>query len=461
MSNRIAARIIFDQRGQVKEANECALEFTQGRARRGTAMHAALPLAMGGAVDALPGPFPVSCCRMCLTETSLEAYVFNYNRIYDDLTVQFEPLEFGFGFAEQLSDAIFVTDSIHSVVYANTAMRSLVPATVLTRCPTPTLRDTVAHLGVDPVAAHLMLRTAWSGGRLRKEFSNRDNTDDFGLVSAPLRYCGQICGAVWTLQGITPVGIADAALIKALSYRVAAMYQHELRNPLQTMKAAVAVLRTQAEGAACGLLDTVDRNILEISDILNEQMVPDRGLPTTRSRLSAIVDRAIEDARLRESTRMLSFEHVRTSAEPLIRSHHTALTRVFANLFRNTAQARPDARVRVSYFWDAQQLACVVEDDGPGFPPDVLTQSSSIQSAGTHLGLLLVASVIESSGGAVELRNAEWGGARVVLRLPRSDASRPAVHPAERYGQTTDVAGGLGGETAPVGQASGAAGASV
>ncbi len=65
-------------------------------------------------------------------------------------------------------------------------------------------------------------------------------------------------------------------------------------------------------------------------------------------------------------------------------------------------------------------LACTVEDNGPGFPPEVLAGMLTSGDPNKHLGLVLVTATVEAHGGAVEMTNTSRGGARVTLRLPRS-----------------------------------------
>ena len=61
-------------------------------------------------------------------------------------------------------------------------------------------------------------------------------------------------------------------------------------------------------------------------------------------------------------------------------------------------------------------------DDGPGFPPDVLAAAPgtfvSTKADGSGIGMFLVASVVDASGGLLERRNPARGGAEVVISLP-------------------------------------------
>jgi nitrogen fixation/metabolism regulation signal transduction histidine kinase len=64
----------------------------------------------------------------------------------------------------------------------------------------------------------------------------------------------------------------------------------------------------------------------------------------------------------------------------------------------------------------------VVEDNGPGFRPDVMGQVFdpyvTTKSKGTGLGLAIVKKIVEEHGGKIEAENARHGGARVRIELP-------------------------------------------
>jgi signal transduction histidine kinase len=67
----------------------------------------------------------------------------------------------------------------------------------------------------------------------------------------------------------------------------------------------------------------------------------------------------------------------------------------------------------------------VVEDDGPGVPPELAANifQRFVRGAGDRggsfgLGLAIVQAVAQSHGGSVTLEAGESGGARFVVRLP-------------------------------------------
>ena len=85
--------------------------------------------------------------------------------------------------------------------------------------------------------------------------------------------------------------------------------------------------------------------------------------------------------------------------------------------------------VQIIGAWSDTQLNIIVQDDGPGFPPDILaklgepyvtTRRSQPGYGGLGLGVFIAVTLIERIGGTVDLTNAMDGGARVSLTLPRA-----------------------------------------
>jgi signal transduction histidine kinase len=70
----------------------------------------------------------------------------------------------------------------------------------------------------------------------------------------------------------------------------------------------------------------------------------------------------------------------------------------------------------------ARAAEIIVEDNGPGFGPDVIGQVFdpyvTTKPKGTGLGLAIVKKIVEEHGGAIDADNVRTGGARVRIELP-------------------------------------------
>jgi two-component system OmpR family sensor kinase len=101
--------------------------------------------------------------------------------------------------------------------------------------------------------------------------------------------------------------------------------------------------------------------------------------------------------------------------------------RLTINLLENSLRhTPPGTRIRVATATTGDQATLVVEDDGPGVPPELAPTlfERFVRGAGDRggsfgLGLAIVTAVAETHGGSVSLQSPEHGtGARFVVSLP-------------------------------------------
>jgi len=100
----------------------------------------------------------------------------------------------------------------------------------------------------------------------------------------------------------------------------------------------------------------------------------------------------------------------------------STLRQVVFNVLDNAFEAS-QGWARLTAAIDDDMLVLTVEDDGPGFDPDILANvgkpyQSSKGRLGGGLGLFLVVNVVRKLGGRFEARNRKGRGAVVTLFLP-------------------------------------------
>jgi signal transduction histidine kinase len=101
------------------------------------------------------------------------------------------------------------------------------------------------------------------------------------------------------------------------------------------------------------------------------------------------------------------------------------LQQALMNLVLNAIQATPkDGWVRIELAMQGKQVGIVIEDSGPGIPPDarprIFEPFFTTKEGGSGLGLPLVHSIIEQHGGSIVLDPRREGGARFAIHLPGS-----------------------------------------
>jgi signal transduction histidine kinase len=116
---------------------------------------------------------------------------------------------------------------------------------------------------------------------------------------------------------------------------------------------------------------------------------------------------------------------------PLIVGHHDALSRAFANLILNAADAmggEGEVVVKISTL-RGEAIEVRVLDSGPGIDPaqieHIWEPNFTTKSRGTGLGLALVRQTVQAHGGAAIARNRPEGGAEFRVLLPLEGVFSP------------------------------------
>jgi signal transduction histidine kinase len=101
------------------------------------------------------------------------------------------------------------------------------------------------------------------------------------------------------------------------------------------------------------------------------------------------------------------------------------LHRVIANLLDNELKHLPAAStVDLTLMADPSSATLIVEDNGPGFSPELQDRVfeqrvKGRESTGHGLGLAFVHAVVKAHGGAVAIANRPEGGAKLILTWPQ------------------------------------------
>lgn len=213
---------------------------------------------------------------------------------------------------------------------------------------------------------------------------------------------------------------------------------HDLRSPLTAIRARLEIALSQGgsevdTGSIVCAIDEIDR----LTEILNQSLdiaeaeADALRLEAKRIDLEALLLTMIELYRPCMSERGVRLE-MRSTGPVEVVADATLLHRMVANLLDNEMKHLPASRtVTVVLSSTGSEAQLVLEDDGPGFAPEIEAnlfkpRVKGQASSGYGLGLAFVQAVVGAHGGSIAAENRAEGGARLILRLPLA-ADEPAA----------------------------------
>ena len=111
---------------------------------------------------------------------------------------------------------------------------------------------------------------------------------------------------------------------------------------------------------------------------------------------------------------------------PLVRLDFGLMEQVIYNLILNSCQHSPVASsIRFESCYEEGFLKIEIEDNGPGFPPELLDKVfnkffrvDNSRAGGLGLGLSIVKGLVEAHKGTVRVENKKTGGAKFTITIP-------------------------------------------
>lgn len=230
--------------------------------------------------------------------------------------------------------------------------------------------------------------------------------------------------------------LEKAAAVNEMTMRVA----HEIRNPLAAIQAVCGTLTMETADPGqrhrLGMLsDQVDRLASGLAGAVDGAREPhDDSIPIDLADLAHSLVNLLGF----QSREDLGFR-VRLGPNLACRLPRRGLTRSIYHLLRNAAEGcagRDSGEIVLDCRLDGPQLRIQVIDDGPGLPPDLLTEGLRAYAAarpGRALGLCSVERFVNGVGGRLLLANRDTGGAQITMVLP-TDCRVPVPPAADRGG---------------------------
>ena len=203
---------------------------------------------------------------------------------------------------------------------------------------------------------------------------------------------------------------------------------HELGSPLGRMQMGVGILEDRAPAELQASVADVREEVAHMSDLVAELLAFTRAglLPRDAARVRVELSPLVARVLAREAAGDAVTVDVPAGIAAMADSD--LLARAVGNLVRNAIRhAGRDGGIAVRVRREADAVEIVVEDAGPGVPPEALARlgepffrpesARARETGGAGLGLAIVRAGVEACGGTVTFANREPHGLRVTLRL--------------------------------------------
>jgi two-component system osmolarity sensor histidine kinase EnvZ len=192
---------------------------------------------------------------------------------------------------------------------------------------------------------------------------------------------------------------------------------HDLRTPLTRMKLQLALLPDTDE------TEELRADVREMEEMIEAYLAFARGEggeEPQKTDIRRLLRDLIDSLPGRDAVSLDVRDDIQIQVRPL------ALRRCVGNLIGNAL--RYGKRVHVAAGWRQHAVTIVIDDDGPGIPPEKreavfrpfvrLDPSRNAATGGVGLGLSIARDIAHGHGGEITLEDSPMGGLRAVLTLP-------------------------------------------
>ena len=212
---------------------------------------------------------------------------------------------------------------------------------------------------------------------------------------------------------------------------VAQRLAHEIKNPLTPIQLSAERLQLkladQLTGASRELLDRATQTIVNQVEAMKNMVNDFRDYARTPLPQLAPVDlQALLGEILglyENSAATIAVPPAPTFVPPVL-ADANQLRQVLHNVLTNAQDALSevaDARITIAVTQEAARARLTIKDNGPGFPPQILSRAFepyvTTKSKGTGLGLAIVKKIVDDHGGEIRLTNNNGGEVSIWLPL--------------------------------------------
>jgi signal transduction histidine kinase len=203
--------------------------------------------------------------------------------------------------------------------------------------------------------------------------------------------------------------------------QIASMIGHDIRNPLQTIKNLVHIIKRGNQPTE-KMLDLIEDSVNLAIKLLEEFKMQTKTsiLKTKYLNIGDIINTSLDPLRINKKIKI-----EKNIAENLPKIHIDPLMfrRVFDNLFKNAIEAMPDGGIlKVDTLMVKGKLIIKVADTGHGISPEFMKKMfqpfQTTKEKGIGLGLLYCKNTIESHGGTISVSSELNVGTIFTIELP-------------------------------------------
>jgi two-component system OmpR family sensor kinase len=225
---------------------------------------------------------------------------------------------------------------------------------------------------------------------------------------------------------------------------------HELRTPLTSVLANLELLGEELDGEQAETAQAALRSTRRMRRLVGDLLLLARAdakrvQPRRPVDLAEVLIEAAGELEPVAGDHELSVSPRRATVLGARDELHRLVLNLIENAVRHTP---PRTRIHALTRVDDGQAVLIVQDDGPGIPPELrervferFVRGGGDGGRGSGLGLAIVHAVAESHGGTVELDEPNGSGARFVIRLPAVSLEGSPENPQpESRGQDEAVA---------------------
>lgn len=189
---------------------------------------------------------------------------------------------------------------------------------------------------------------------------------------------------------------------------------HDLRTPLTRLRLAVAML-PEASTDVAGMTEDIE----EMEQLIRLYLDFARGEGAEQPQPTDISLLITEVAAKARRGRATLTEHVQDLPLALVRPE--AMRRALTNLLDNACRLAKHVEISASMEGE-RNIRIVIDDDGPGIPPErremVFRPFESGSAGGIGLGLAISRDIIAAHGGEIRLDNSAMGGLQIIVTIP-------------------------------------------